>query len=254
MVDNLLADPSVLHDTEQPTIFNHLISPQHHHRKTVESNPPPSRKALIEEAMGLIQAGSDTVANTCTVGIFHILDNSSVHKRLFEELQSAWPDSAVAAKLQTLEKLPYLTAVIKESLRLSTGVVTPLARIVGPSGSVIGGCLVPAGTIVAMSATFLHFDEELFPEPDRFIPERWLDNPNNNQYLVPFSRGPRMCLGFNLAWAELYLVFANVIRKLDLTPSETTAEDFRTYRELFVPVYDGQEFHIRVKPRAASGI
>ncbi|THU91036.1 cytochrome P450 [Dendrothele bispora CBS 962.96] len=241
MVDKLLDDPSTLHDSDRATIFHHLILPQKHLKG---SNQIPSRSSLIDEAIALVQAGSDTVANTCTIGIFHVLDDPFIHKKLLDELRLAWPDEELQVSLQTLEKLSYLTAVIKESLRLSTGVVTPLSRVVGPQGAIIDGHHVPAGTIVAMGATFVHKNEEIFPEPLRFWPERWIENTSLNRYLVPFSRGPRMCLGMNLSWAELYLIFANVLRKLDLTPYNTSADDFRTYRELFVPVYDGREFHL----------
>lgn len=91
----------------------------------------------------------------------------------------------------------------------------------------------------------MHNDANVFTDPLRFDPERWLKNEGvkelENQF-VPFSRGPRMCLGFkcvlsdhqplpiifdiicSLAWCELYLIFANVFRKLDLEIYETTCE------------------------------
>lgn len=136
---------------------------------------------------------------------------------------------------ETLEKLPYLvcdfeyeslprlrenqtfqTAVLKESLRVSHGVVSPLPRVVGPDSAVIGGWHVPAGvtiltvflapfilidcggqTTVSIASTFLHNNTELFPNPHEFNPDRWLQANSREleNYLVPFSRGPRSCLG-----------------------------------------------------------
>ncbi len=107
------------------------------------------------------------------------------------------------------------TAVIKEGLRFSHGVVTPLARVIGPVDAQIAGYHVPAGvsiivymntvlvlkmifqTTVSMGPTFMHHNKDIFPDPFKFSPERWLQ-PNSGgleNYLVPFSRGPRMCLG-----------------------------------------------------------
>lgn len=63
---------------------------------------------------------------------------------------------------------------------------------------------------------FLHFNPELFPSPQEFRPERWLDNPGLDNWLVSFSRGPRSCLGINLAWMELRLSFAYVFRRFDM--------------------------------------
>ena len=107
-------------------------------------------------------AGSDTVGNTCTVATYHILSNKRVYDTLTAALKLAWPDKDVPVRYETLEKLPYLvsfvqfflsilvtdhsqTAVIKESLRMAHGVVTPLPRVVGPVDSEISGVMIPAG-------------------------------------------------------------------------------------------------------------
>jgi cytochrome P450 len=109
------------------------------------------------------------------------------------------------------------TAVIKESLRMAHGVVTPLPRIVGPTDAEISGFIVPAGvriscfyksvvysltddliqTVVSMGATILHKNGDIFPDPLTFQPERWLkeDSTELEKYLVAFSKGPRSCLG-----------------------------------------------------------
>lgn len=79
-------------------------------------------------------------------------------------------------------------------------------------------------TVVSMGCTFMHYNENVFPDPYTFSPERWIQkqHPEMENYLVPFSRGPRMCLGINLAWCELYLILGNVFRKLDLELYETS--------------------------------
>ncbi|KIM46010.1 hypothetical protein M413DRAFT_300447 [Hebeloma cylindrosporum] len=202
---------------------------------------------LVDESLSLLQAGSDTVGNTCTVGTFFILNDEVIRSRLLEELRSVWPDRDSTVSLTILQNLPYLNAVIKESLRLSHGIVTPLPRIVGPAGTTIGGFYIPAKTIVGMSVTSVHLNSDLFPDPERFSPERWLQPSAQmlGHYLLPFSSGPRMCLGMNIAWAELYILFAHVFRKLRMEIVDTSVDDFRAFRDYFVPVHKGRPLHVR---------
>ncbi|KAF8871027.1 cytochrome P450 [Infundibulicybe gibba] len=239
-IDKFLANPSLLESTDHEIVYHHLIS---------SKRATPSSKSLLHEAVVLIAAGSDTVGNTCTIGTFYILENKDVHQHLFEELKSVWPDRDSHITLETLEKLPYLTAVIKESLRMSHGVVTPLPRIV-PNDTVIAGVHVPAGTSVAMGMTFMHNNPRVFPEPGQFRPERWLE-PNARileSHLVPFSKGPRSCIGVNLAWCELYLIFANVFRKLEMEVHDTSARDL-DFSAYLTPKYRGKPLRAHVQRR-----
>ncbi len=120
--------------------------------------------------------------------------------------------------------------MIKESLRVAHGVVHPLPRVVGPTDTNIGGFSVPAGVcafvrryfmrltcvqaVVSMSATFVHHDANIFPDPHVFRPERWLNTTKDlDQHLVSFSKGPRMCIGLKyvsltyLLRAELTILY-----------------------------------------------
>ncbi|KAJ3751758.1 cytochrome P450 [Lentinula raphanica] len=211
-IDHLMNHPEEFSKVEHETIYHHLLQPQ-------KGQVRPSKTALIQEAITLVGAGSDTVGNTCTVGTFYAVKNPDIQRRLVEELREAWPDKDRPLSYVTLEKLPYLTAFIKEALRFSIGVIHPLPRVVESQTPEIGGLKLPPGTIVEMSTQFLHMNPDVFPEPLVFNPDRWLaDNTDEMmQDLAPFSKGPRMCLGINLAWSELYLILANVFRKLNLT-------------------------------------
>ncbi|KAJ7577966.1 cytochrome P450 [Mycena floridula] len=232
-IDSLIANPELLESTEHENIYHHLLTPNPEKGQSI-----PSRESLLDEAHNLLAAGSDTVGNTCTVGSFYILQDPMVLRTLVQELNIALPGDADEIRLTTVEKLPYLTAVIKESLRMSSGVVYPLPRIVKPTDTMIGGFLVPFGTSVSSGITFVHNNPQLFPEPHKFIPERWLGlkSTDLDNYLVPFSKGPRSCLGINLAWCELYLIFAHTFRKLNLELFETTIEAME-YRCHFTPTY-----------------
>ena len=64
-----------------------------------------------------------------------------------------------------------------------------------------------------MTSVMVHHDESIFPESTAFKPERWLDNPGLDKYLVAFSKGSRQCMGINLAYSEMYLVIAGIFRR-----------------------------------------
>lgn len=103
-VDGLLADPSSLEQVEHETIYHHLLD-------TEKGREPPTRKSLLDEGGVLIAAGSDSVGNACSVGIFHILSNPSIRERLVKELREAWPEKDAPMGVQALEKLPYLVRI-----------------------------------------------------------------------------------------------------------------------------------------------
>ncbi|KAF9530327.1 cytochrome P450 [Crepidotus variabilis] len=247
-IDEIMKDPSSLDNVDHETIYHHFLTPQPENVKL----PPITRDWLLDEGLYMRFAGSDTVGNTCTVAAYHILNNKDVHSKLLDSLKEVWPDRETPPSYEALEKVPYLTAVLKESLRMAHGVVTPLPRLVGPTVAEIAGELIPPGTVVSMGATILHRNPSIFPDPYRFDPERWLQ-PNSfdlEKYLVAFSKGPRGCLGINLAWCELYLTIGTVFRRLDMIPDQASIEDI-SYREYFVPVHRGKHFHAYIRPTSA---
>jgi cytochrome P450 len=156
--------------------------------------------------------------------------------KLKNELRTVWPSLQNQPRVEALEKLPFLTAVIKESLRLAPGVPAPLPRVVPATGAVISGEQIPPGTIVGLAQLMVHSSPDIFPSPKDFIPERWLEDSSASleKWLVPFSRGPRACLGQNLAMCELYLAFAGLFRRFDMQLDATTADNF-VWRECFLP-------------------
>ncbi|KAJ3926490.1 MAG: cytochrome P450 [Lentinula lateritia] len=226
------------------------------------------RNRLIGEGFNLHFAGTDTIANTCVVGIRYLLSHKDILKRVVKELDDAWPQDDDIA-YEDLEKLPYLTAVIKESLRLSHGVVTPLGRVVDPEDVMIMGESIPTGTIVGISSVFVHLNTKLFPQPTKFNPERWLkESPsrtmdsmkkesssdvteiNADKYLVSFSRGPRSCIGIHLAWCELYIVFGFLFRKLEFVPvTKLDPNQPLQFNDFFIPTYPGDPLLVTARER-----
>lgn len=164
----------------------------------------------------IVVAGQETIAWTLTVITYHLLSNPRVLENLKLELLAAIPDSNVSIPQSNLENLPYLTGVIKEGLRLSYGASTRLQRI--PLEPLIFSCgkkewLIPAGTPVGMTSLLIHQDESIYPNWQDFRPERWIENPRLDRYLVSFTKGSRQCIGMNLAYAEMYLWLSGIFRR-----------------------------------------
>lgn len=235
-----------------PTLMERMITPNPDKGFSV-----PDRESLIHEVTNIISAGFDTTAVSATVGLFQILQNPDVHSRLLAELKTVLPHPTDTAPLQTVEKLPYLTAVLKETLRFGSVFASRMPRIVPKGGVALpDGRFLPAGSHVGMSAYIIHHNEDIFPSPKSFIPERWLDDENNgelgnlqemNKFLISFSRGPRNCIGINLAWMELYLVIAHLVRRFDFKTT-TTREDMQ-WDDMIIAKFYG-EFTVITKRRA----
>ncbi|KAL8726166.1 MAG: hypothetical protein Q9166_006883 [cf. Caloplaca sp. 2 TL-2023] len=199
---------------------------------------------LHDTTIMLLAAGFETTGFTLTTATYHLLSsqNSHILQTLLAELYTAISDPSIMPPWQELEKLPYLTAIIKESLRLSLGASARLPRINHHTQLQYAGWTIPQGTVVGMTHSDLHYDESVFPEPKAFRPERWLEGTEEEMreresYLVPFSRGSRRCMGIHLAHAELYLTIATIFRRFgaQMQLSGTKRADIEPGRDFFVP-------------------
>lgn len=134
--------------------------------------------------------------------LYYVYSNPDILSRLREEIRQFKSENSIAhipeAETASLEQLPFLTAVLTESLRLAPGLVTRMARVAPDRIIMFRNYAIPAGTPVGMSPYLMHVDEELFDEPHAFKPERWLDTEKRkklNQTYAPFSKGSRICMG-----------------------------------------------------------
>ncbi|TKA77152.1 hypothetical protein B0A49_03639 [Cryomyces minteri] len=223
-----LATQKGFHD--RPTIFSQLIDPPN----TTEDRVCSTDDELRDEALSVLAAASDTTGNAMTVAAYHVIGNRQVYDKLTAELRQAFPDAEAKLDFLKLEKLPYLTGVVKESL--SFGVIGRLARVVPEPGATFNGHHVPAGSVVGMSAWLMHRNEAIFPDAMKFSPERWLDPKNARKmehHMVPFGRGSRQCVGMPLAYCEIYVTIGTLFHRFDnLEVFETTDEDME-YDDFF---------------------
>jgi cytochrome P450 len=131
---------------------------------------------------------------------------------------------------QEVQALPYLNAVVKEALRISMANPTRLPHVVPAGGWAFKGTHFPAGSIVGCSAYELHFNATKFPEPGRFIPERWLEATNGMQkFWFAFGAGSRACIARNLATLELQFATERLARSNVLEGATAVQEEVKIY-------------------------
>lgn len=158
---------------------------------------------MSDEIDTITGAGLETVAQTLRFIVYYLYSNPTLLHRLRTEVRDLFSSLGAEARgqptLAQLERLPYLTAVITEGLRLSPGLATRLARV-APDRELVydDKWVIPAATPVSMTTLLMHRDASVYPDARRFEPERWMDKERMRgaeKTFAPFSRGTRICLG-----------------------------------------------------------
>ncbi|WP_245234043.1 cytochrome P450 [Mycobacterium sp. PS03-16] len=168
----------------------------------------------LDQLRTLLAAGHETTASTLTWALYHVAHDRSVRDRLLAELAGCSTATDIAA-------LPFLGAVIKEVLRMHPPVPIVLRRLTAPLS--VGGRIHPAGQVVGVALYALHFNPQIWAEPHRFDPDRFLRfRPSPFEY-APFGGGYRRCIGASFAITELAVALGTILTALDLRPSGAAA-------------------------------
>ncbi|SPN96562.1 related to trichodiene oxygenase cytochrome P450 [Cephalotrichum gorgonifer] len=208
---------------------------------------------LAQHAMTIWSGGWETVGYTLTSGTYAVLRNRQVMERLQKELVNAWPNPDTNPPMSTLDNLPYLNAVIKETFRTSPGAVCRLTRVNETEPTHFQGYTLPPGTLMSMSLPMVLDDPSIWgPDHDVFRPERWLEPGAEKleRYLVNFSKGTRVCPGIELARIETRLIIGTLFRRFDMSiPADAhlTDEDIYAYYDGFTPVSKSKKHSLPVK-------
>ncbi|KAK6540068.1 hypothetical protein TWF694_008898 [Orbilia ellipsospora] len=190
--------------------------------------------AIRGDAVSVVGAGVDTTRTTLMMAVYAASVDQSIQQRLHDELVEAFPQGFDGMTFKACERLPYLTAFIKECLRMWPASPSVLPRKVPKEGLWCRESFIPGGTTVAMCIYLMHQVETAFPNPKTFDPARWLaedDSTLREKYFVPFSKGPKICLGIHLAYAELYMTLAALFRRFNfkLHPDNSITGDWKDH-------------------------
>jgi cytochrome P450 len=167
---------------------------------------------IQDELVTILLSGYETTAVAVSWAIYELGRHPDVLARLRAELDSLGPDP----EPDQLVRQPYLNAVCHETLRLHT-ILTEIARMVRTPLEVLGYS-VPAGAGVGVGICAIHQDPALYPEPDRFRPERFVERTYTPYEFLPFGGGHRRCLGAALAEYQLRLALTDIVTRWDLAP------------------------------------
>ncbi|KAI0110717.1 cytochrome P450 [Nemania sp. FL0031] len=207
----------------------------------LESDLPPPDKSFercFDEVITVSSAAFETTAHAIRVILYHVYRYENILDRLRYEIVTARAGRpAESLKLAELEQLPYLTAVLMEGLRIAPAVATRQARIAPDRDLVYKSWRIPAGTPVGMTSILMHHNSELYPNPEQFNPERWVDINDRRKVektFAPFSRGARICVGMHLAWAELYMLVARIIPRYELGFEAAAYDDIKWSSDQFI--------------------
>ncbi|PQE14947.1 cytochrome p450 protein [Rutstroemia sp. NJR-2017a WRK4] len=216
-----------------------------------DSDLPPEEKKLnrlADEGNILIGAGSETTAQTLAVLFFYLLENPEMITRLRDEISGVEGDITWGK----LEKLPFLSGCVTEALRIGSVAAIRLPRTSPTEDLKFKKWTIPAGTPTSMTNIYIHHSPVVFPSPLKFDPTRWMQSKSDpehglEKYFLPFSKGSRACVGMNLAYAELYLTTALLIKRFDFQLFETTARDVKIHRVNFVTEMAPDSKGVRVR-------
>ncbi|CAG8234826.1 unnamed protein product [Penicillium olsonii] len=190
---------------------------------------------IFEDSFNYMTAGMDGNGHVLSFVTWSILTNPDVKAKLEKELREA-RQYIREFNHRRIMALPYLTAVLKESLRLANTAPAGLPREVPQQGVNMGGYHIPAGTMITICHPVVERNENIFPDPLKFDPERWLgeDSSALEKWLVAFSKGRRQCIGKNIAWMLLYTNVAVFFDRFEMEIYETNIEDMFVV-DLFAP-------------------
>lgn len=154
---------------------------------------------LVDNVLLLALAGHETTASTMTWMACHLAANPEAWSRAVQEAQAA---GAVPGQPKDLAAFPYIEGLFRESLRLYPP-VPAVTRLLTEPVEVCGVSL-PANTQVGMPVVAWNRDPALYPDPERFDPDRWVGRDRKPTPLetIAFSYGPHFCLGYHVAWTE----------------------------------------------------
>jgi len=187
---------------DRDDVLSMLVAARH------EDGSPMRDEEIRDELLTLLVAGHETTATSLAWAVERLSRNGDKLERLRTEVEE--------------EREDYVTATIQETLRLRPVISVVLRRLT--ESVEIGGYELPAGLTVAPSVYLVHRNPEVYPEPQRFQPERFLDNPPGTYTWIPFGGGVRRCLGASFAQFEMAVVLKELVKRWQIRPADPKPE------------------------------
>ncbi|KAJ8116625.1 hypothetical protein OPT61_g1991 [Boeremia exigua] len=198
--------------SDQPDIWNLVISAQ-------ETSNALSLEEMHSNAELFMLAGSETTATLLSGLVFYLMSQPEKWEKLTQEIRTAFSKTD-DLYFESLAECKYLSACLKEALRVYPPVPIGSPRVIPANGQPILGKWIPENTRVSVHHYSTYHSATNFRDPDEFVPERWLGDvryaDDVQEAHQPFGWGHRNCLGQNMAMHEMRLIFAAVVLRFDL--------------------------------------
>lgn len=176
-----------------------------------ESGIPLSTRQVRDQIITLLVAGHETTASALIWALYWIQRHACVRERLLNELHTLAPD----AEPIEIARLPYLSVVVSETLRIYPIAFTAFERLVQSPVQILDYTVLP-GTVVLPCIYLVHRRPDLYPDPKQFRPERFLERSFAPHEYLPFGGASRTCIGMAFAQFEMKLILARVLARVQL--------------------------------------
>nr|WKR34930.1 cytochrome P450 CYP4NQ25 [Monolepta hieroglyphica] len=194
--------------------------------KSTIDGKPLTRSDIREEVDTFMFEGHDTTSSAISFAIYELANHPAVQQKAIEEQKELFGDDLRNIRQVTiadLQNMKYLELVLKETLRLYPSV--PFFARVTSEEFAWGNSTIPKGQQIIVFPYVIQRNEKYFPNPLEFIPERFLEIDGRHPYrYIPFSAGPRNCIGQKFAMLEMKSAISNVLRNFELLPAKTDQE------------------------------
>uniref|UniRef100_A0A182J4R7 Uncharacterized protein n=1 Tax=Anopheles atroparvus TaxID=41427 RepID=A0A182J4R7_ANOAO len=205
-------------DKRRDTFLDQLL-------KVTVDGKPLSTADIREEVDTFMFEGHDTTTSGISFTILNLAKHQDIQQKVFDEIDQMLGADAKTTVLTSalLQEMKYLDMVIKESLRL-----VPPVPFIGRKlleDMEMNGTIIPAGTTISLNIFTVHRNPKVFPDPEKFIPERFSDDNDikRGPYdYIPFSAGFRNCIGQKYALLEMKVTIVKLLASYRILPGEST--------------------------------
>nr|DAB41783.1 TPA_inf: cytochrome P450 CYP332A2 [Helicoverpa armigera] len=229
--------------TGDKDLVSHLLKLNANSKLPAESGSQLSENLMMAQAAFSILGSMETSSTTMSYVLHELAHHSDEQEKLYEEVSEALKESGKdVLDYDDLLKVKYLTACIQETLRMHPP-VPHLDRMCNKKNQLTDELTVEAGTPVFVNVVAIHYNEEYFPEPEQWRPDRFsnsTDTDNHDFTFIPFGDGPRFCIGKRYGMMQIRAVIAQIIKKYRIEPDGPQTWQTDPYSVFLRPKHGGK--------------
>ncbi|KAM4618896.1 cytochrome P450 2C3-like isoform 2-T2 [Polymixia lowei] len=220
-------------------------------KRTEEEDSVFDEDQMVVMLLDLLFAGTDTTSNTIRFAVLYLMTHPDFQERCQQEIEEVL-EGKDQARFEDRHKMPYMQAVIQESQRFSS--TLPLSVFHSTTKDTeLMGYQIPKGTLVIPNLSSVLYEEGQWKFPHEFNPENFLNDQGELLKLeafMPFSVGPRMCLGEGLARMELFLILVTLLRRFQFVWPEDAGQP--DYTPVFGVTQAPKPYSMLIRPRESQ--